>query len=73
MEPKSLWMKVITSKYESVLSNPYASVVSQWWRDIRRVGSRVDAARDWFSKNVRKVVGDGSQTQLWLDTWFGNC
>jgi len=40
--------------------------VSAWWRDISAMRSD-----GWFSSDVTRTFGDGSNTLFWRDVWVG--
>jgi hypothetical protein len=43
---------------------------STWWRDICSIGINLD--QNWFSHQVIKKLGNGSQTRFWKDIWVGD-
>jgi hypothetical protein len=46
---------------------------SVWWRMISGIRSGVGVgAENWFEDNIRRVVGEGSNTYFWLDKWVGS-
>lgn len=76
----SLWCRVFSSKYGRLNSvdacNHQSSNFSNgstWWQDLGKLTSASSSSgNDWFTMNVTKHVGDGSNTQFWHHLWIGN-
>jgi hypothetical protein len=71
-----VWKEVLVSKYgENVVGRlelgdnvkPWYS--SLWWKDVCSIGENLGI--NWFSQNVSKKVGNGAQTNFWVDRWIG--
>ena len=45
---------------------------SSWWRVLGRIREGVgEGDGRWFDENIRRVVGDGTNTLFWHDNWVG--
>lgn len=74
-EGKSLWEKVLSSKYgnfsrcvEDWINGKLRDKMwSSWWRDLV---SLVGRSR-WFRDGLVRKIGDGMGTRFWEDEWVG--
>ncbi|KAK2354046.1 hypothetical protein QL285_091613 [Trifolium repens] len=72
---EEVWKEVVKAKYGAALvGNVYPSrdmvprLSSKWWIDI----CNIDKDADWFSRAVKKKVGNGRFTKFWSDIWVGD-
>ncbi|XP_071704577.1 uncharacterized protein [Rutidosis leptorrhynchoides] len=76
-ETSFLWVKVISSIYGSSeglgeFDNNSCSTNNSTWMNIIKTGAKIDDIGVSFSKSFVKVIGDGSGTSFWFDTWIGD-
>lgn len=45
---------------------------SQWWKDLGGIDLGLVNTMYWFSKEIRRKVGNGKATSFWHEAWFGN-
>ncbi|KAK2446576.1 hypothetical protein QL285_017365 [Trifolium repens] len=73
----AIWKDVIKAKYgEAAMGRvcleddckPWFS--SLWWKDIHSIGENLEV--NWFMQGVRKVMGNGMNTNFWCDVWVGS-
>ncbi|MCH83014.1 LINE-1 reverse transcriptase like [Trifolium medium] len=68
-ETNSLWHSVLTQRYGESLDR-IDNRSSVWWRDLNMAlrFPRI-SGKGWFEENLRKVVGNGINTNFWSDPW----
>lgn len=71
-----LWHDILTARYGACSPSPHIGGrpsglrgASSWWSNISFLGGDKEAASDWFSDGVVRVVGDGLSTHFWHDLW----
>jgi len=40
-----------------------------WWPDLRKVSGGA-CEQKWFEKGMKWFIGEGKQTEFWLDLWI---
>lgn len=76
VEKEAPWCHIIQSRYGEVgdevrLRGWSPRNSSQWWRDLCAIDNEYSIAQNWFSKEIRKRVGNGAGTSFWYEAWFG--
>jgi hypothetical protein len=73
---QAVWKEVLVSKYGANVvgrlelgDNVKPWYSSLWWKDVCSIGENLGI--NWFSQNVSKKVGNGAQTNFWVDRWIG--
>jgi hypothetical protein len=68
LEKDSLWFRVLAARngLEDGYLCGWGREGSDWWRKISSLRSE-----GWFSNNVSRSLGDGSDTRFWTDVWEG--
>ncbi|MCH88010.1 LINE-1 reverse transcriptase like [Trifolium medium] len=72
-EDKPQWKLVLEAKYGCVgrpsLPIGRISKASFWWRDLVGLGVARGVVGDWFDDIFVHNIGDGGDTNFWLDNW----
>lgn len=74
---KTLWIKIIKSKYKLEESNLVPKIkiqrkVSTIWIDIMPLKDKNSHMHSLYMQNIRIRVGEGCSTLFWNDNWLGN-
>lgn len=77
VDNEACWFEILQSRY-GVLNFDHdmpswnSKNSSQWWRDLCALDRDKFVPPLWFTKEVRRKVGNGAGTYFWHDDWFGN-
>lgn len=72
VDKDACWHKIIASRYgepspksNALIWNPKNS--STWWGDLNAIESNRGDLSNWFSKDVRRRIGNGESILFWHD------
>jgi hypothetical protein len=72
----ALWKDILVAKYGDCVRRkihwvgcPISNRASAWWKEICNIEVRDNVS--WFGQHVRRNIGNGNSTRLWLDCWMG--
>ncbi|XP_071689089.1 uncharacterized protein [Rutidosis leptorrhynchoides] len=74
-EPHSLWVKLIKSIHGPngllpLSGSPNPQGKSDVWLNVLRAGNLIGKTGPNFANSFAKIIGDGTSTQFWNDTWL---